>query len=82
MNEIRLREALFRVDPIKNIVGETNRMAFRIVVTKGETVGRFGPVAVAVPTGAGNDSSFETAPGAAERRRRSWLQRLLTALNF
>jgi hypothetical protein len=80
MKEIRLREALFRVDPIKNVVGETDRMAFRVVVTKGDTVGRFGPVAVAVPLYAGNDSPYETASGAVEGRRRSWLQRLRTAL--
>ena len=80
MTEIRLREALFRVDPIKNIVGEGGSMAFHIVVTRGETIGSFGRVAAATPIHAGNDSLYEGAPGVPEGRRRSWLQRLLTAL--
>lgn len=80
MKEIRLREAWFRVDPMKNIVGENGRTVFYIVVSKGETIGRFGPVAVPVPIHAGNDSPYEIAPGTGEWRRRSWLQRLLTAL--
>ena len=80
MTAIRLREALFRVDPIKNIVGQGDTRAFHIVVTKGETIGSFGPVAAATALHTGNDSTYETAHCARKKRCRSWLQRLLTAL--
>ena len=82
MQEIRLREAFFSVVPIKNIVGQGDRLAFHIVVTVGELVGTCGPVADAVPNHAGNEATYESAPGAEEGRRKNWLQRLLIALKF
>ena len=82
MQDIQLLEAFFRVDPIKNIVGQGDRLAFHIVVTKGELVGTCGPLAGAVPIDACNEALFESATGAEKGRRKNWLQRLLIALKF
>lgn len=80
MQEIRLRDAFFRVDPIKNIVGQGDRMAFHIVVTRGELVGTCGPVAEPDPIHAGNEALYECEPGAPAGRVGTWLHRLLTVL--
>lgn len=72
MTEIRLRHAYFRVEPIKNIVGQGDKVAYYIVVTRGDTVGRFGAVPAAAGTSIINDARFD----AADRRGRTWLGRL------
>ena len=77
MNEIRLRHAFFRVEPIKNIVGQGDKLAYYIVVTKGDTVGRSGTVSVTADTFIANDPGFEAAGSqAGNRRGRFWLGRL------
>ena len=79
MNEIRLRHAYFRVDPIKNIVGQGDKLAYYIVVTRGDTVGRLQTVPVAANLSIANDSYFEATDRSGNRRGRSWLGRLFAA---
>jgi hypothetical protein len=81
MNEIRLRHAFFRVEPIRNIVGQGDKLAYYIVVTKGATLARSSHAEVPVDTSAGNDSDYLSACGDADGgMRRSWLTRLLARL--
>ena len=79
MNKIQLREALFRMDPIKNIVGFGNKLAFHIVVTKGDILGALGPVRGPAAGAADNDPDFESSAGVPGGRR-TWIRRLLFAL--
>ena len=79
MNRIQLRESLFHVDPIRHIVGSGDKMAFHIVIAKGNMLGLMGPVEV--PEGnAGNDANFGNSAGALAGRRLSWIKRLISAL--
>lgn len=80
MNEIRLRHASFRFEPIKSIVGQGDRLAYYIVVTRGETVGNSGTVPVAADAFIANDPRFEATDHDGRRRGRSWLGRLLARL--
>ena len=79
MNKIQLREALFSMDPIRNIVGFGDKLAFHIVVTKGEILGALGPVKAPAASMAGNDPDFESSAGVPDGRR-TWIRRLLSAL--
>jgi hypothetical protein len=80
MDRIQLRESLFHVDPIKHIVGSGDKMAFHIVITKGNILGLMGPVEAPEATAAGNDASFGFSMDSPARRGQSWLKRLLSAL--
>jgi hypothetical protein len=79
MNRIQLREALFRMEPIRNIVGFGDRLAFHIIVNKGDVLGALGPVEVPAEGMTGNDPDFESSAGVSDGRR-TWLRRLLSAL--
>jgi len=79
MNQIRLRHAYFRVDPIKNIVGQGDKLAYYIVVTRGDTVARLQTVPVAADTFVANDSCFEATDRSDNRGGRSWLRRLFAS---
>lgn len=79
MTEIRLRHACFRVDPVKNIVGQGDKLAYYIVVTRGETAGITGAVSVAADTFSTNDPRFEATARFDYRRGFSRLGRLFAA---
>lgn len=79
MNKIQLREALFRMDPIRNIVGFSDKPAFHIVITRGRLFGVAGPVDTPEAGMTANDSDFETT-ASDPAGRRSWFRRLLSAL--
>lgn len=77
MNKTRLRQTYFRVNPIKNIVGVSEKLAYHISVTRGDTLGVLGPVAVPAHAPVLNDAVFLDCPDSvAGRRRFSWLWRL------
>ena len=77
MNKTRLRQTYFRVDPIRSIVGVGEKIAYHISVTRGDTLGVLGPVAVPAHAPALNDAVFPDS--AAGRRRFSWLRRVFGA---
>ena len=80
MDRIQLRESLFHVDPIQHIVGSGDKMAFHIVIAKGNILGLLGPVEVPEATAAGNDANFGISAHAPLRHGQSWIKRLLSAL--
>jgi len=81
MNKTRLRQTYFRVDPIKNIVGVGEKLAYHISITRGDTLGVLGPVTVPDHVPVLNDAVFpDCADSGAGRRRLSWLWRLFGAL--
>lgn len=80
MNNTRLRQTYFRVDPIRNIVGVGEKIAYHISITRGDTLGVLGPVAVPARAPAVNDAVFLDCPDiAAPRGRFSWLRRVFAA---
>lgn len=80
MDRIQLRESFFHVDPIKHIVGSGDRMAYHIVISKGNVLGLLGSVEVPEATAADNDADFGVSAGGPTRRGPSWIKRLISAL--
>jgi hypothetical protein len=67
------------MEPIRNIVGFGDKLAFHIVVTKGDVLGALGPVRLPAAGMAVNDPDIESSAGVPGGNR-TWIRRLLSAL--
>lgn len=80
----RIRQTIFEVEPLKNVVGVGNTTAYHIVVTPGATLGTLGIVTVPAYAEICNDPIFERnyANESSESNRLSWLRRALATRNI
>jgi hypothetical protein len=79
-----IRQTIFNVEPLRNIVGVGDITAYQIIVTPGETMGRLGEVTVPAQADICNDPCF-TQNSAAESgwsRLASWFGSALATLKF
>lgn len=75
----KIRQTIFQVEPLKNIVGVGDITAYQIIVTPGATIGGLGEVNVPAQAEICNDPVF-SRNAAMERGRfllASWLRRAL-----
>jgi len=72
--KFQLRQTVFRVEQLQNIVGVGKATAYHIEVAHGSSLGTLGTVHGPYPSDPINEASFEPA-------RSSWLRRALHALS-
>jgi hypothetical protein len=79
-----VRQTIFQVEPLKNIVGIGNTTAYHIVVTPGANLGTLGIVTVPAYAEICNDPIFDlnSANESGGSDRLSWLRRALATRNF
>lgn len=77
--QVTIRQTVFQVQPMKNIVGVGNTAAFQIIVSPGATLGSLGNVSVPAQAEILNDTDFvrNTATGSG---RGKFASRIRTAL--
>ena len=83
-----IRQTIFQVEQLKNIVGVGNTSAYQIIVTPGSNLGTLGVVTVPAHAEICNEPEF--APNSANESRgrqaasqaASWFRRALATLNF
>jgi hypothetical protein len=78
-----IRQTVFQVQPMKNIVGVGNTAAFQIIVSPGATLGDLGSVHVPAQAEVLNDSEFvrNTANGPGRGKFTSWFRSALATLH-
>lgn len=78
----QLQQTVFRVEPLKNIVGVGDITAYQIVLNPGPPLGTFGAVSVPAYAEIANDPAFDAQLPArsAVRRLSSWLRLTLASL--
>ena len=78
----QLSQTVFRVEPLKNIVGIGNTAAYQIILSPGMKLGTFGVVNVPAYADICNDPDFDknSARPFATRRFRPWFRRALATL--
>ncbi len=78
-----LRQTVFQVEPLKNIVGIGDTAAFQIIVSPGPSLGSVGTVVIPAHAEICNEPRF--APFSAEESAgtllTSWFRRALATLN-
>jgi len=79
-----IRQTIFQVEPLKNIVGVGDITAYQIIVTPGATVGRFGEVHIPAQAEICNDHVFSrySAMDSGRYLLASWFRRALATLTF
>lgn len=77
-----LSQTVFNVEPLKNIVGVGDIMAYQIVVSHGAALGTVGTVSVPAYADVCNDPVFASpqSDGAVARHPLSWIRRTFAAL--
>ena len=77
-----IRQTVFQVQPMKNIVGVGNTAAFQIIVSQGATLGSLGNISVPAQAEILNDTDFarNSATGSGRGRLASWFQTALATL--
>jgi hypothetical protein len=77
-----IRQTVFQVQPMKNIVGVGNTAAFQIIISPGATLGALGNVSVPAQAEILNDSDFvrNSAYGPGRGNVASWFRSALATL--
>jgi hypothetical protein len=80
----QIEQTIFRVEPLKNIVGVGDITAYQIVIHTGPALGFLGTVNVPAHAEICNDPVFtdEPAAGSAASRMGTWFRRSLATLGF
>ena len=77
-----IRQTVFQVQPMQNIVGVGNTAAFQIIASQGVTLGSLGNVSVPAQAEILNDTDFlrNSATGASRGKMASWIRTALATL--
>jgi hypothetical protein len=78
-----IRQTIFQVEPLKNIVGVGNTSAYQIIVTPGAALGTLGLVTVPAHAEICNDPliTSNSANESSESQAASWFRRALATLH-
>jgi hypothetical protein len=78
MDRIEIKQTIFDVEPLKNVVGVGNTAAYRINVEEGRPLGSLGQQIELQSLPAANRIDFEHCePSMEQRTQNTWLRRLL-----
>ena len=77
MPNANIKQTVFHVEKIRNVVGIGRSSAYQVVITPGKTLGRMGPVSLSTDAYAANHDRFTV-----KTRLGNWLHRSVAALAF
>lgn len=77
-----VRQTIFQVEPLQNVVGVGNTTAYQIIVSQGSTLGTLGNVSVPAQAEVLNDTHFarNNVNGPGPSRVSAWLRSTLATL--